>query len=73
MATATSNIKLHPIDLAEPLAELQAAFIGRAGHPLLATGRAPPFAALLAYPIATTPLSDEVARLLVEKVRLSQS
>ncbi|MDD0815464.1 LysR family transcriptional regulator [Curvibacter sp. HBC28] len=48
------------------LAELQAAFIARSGHPLLASAQVQPFAALLAYPLATTPLSDEVARLLVD-------
>jgi DNA-binding transcriptional LysR family regulator len=48
----------------EPLSELRAGFICRAAHPL--AGRAAvPFEALLAYPMASTPLSDEVARLMV--------
>lgn len=51
----------------ERLTDMQAAFIARAGHPLLRDGASPPFAALLHYPIATTPLSDEVARLLVDR------
>ena len=50
----------------EPLTELRAAFISRAGHPL-ATRAAVPFDELLRYPVATTPLSDEVARLLVDR------
>jgi DNA-binding transcriptional LysR family regulator len=49
----------------EALGELRAGFLCRAGHPL--AGAAPvSFEALLAYPIASTPLSDEVARLLVD-------
>ena len=49
----------------EPLGELRAGFICRAGHPL--AGATPvPFEVLLGYPIASTPLSDEVARLLVD-------
>ncbi len=53
------------IDLSiEPVAEMAAGWIARAGHPLLAR-RTVAFSDLLAYPIATTPLSDEVVRLLV--------
>jgi len=49
----------------EALGELRAGFICRAGHPL--AGATPvPFEVLLGYPIASTPLSDEVARLLVD-------
>ena len=47
--------------------EMRAGFVCRQGHPLL--GRYPegaPFDALLAYPIASIPLSQEVARLLVD-------
>lgn len=52
--------------LIEPLGELRAGLICRAGHPL--AGPTPvPFAQLLAYPIASTPLSDEVARILVDR------
>ena len=50
----------------ELLTELSAGFFCRAGHPLAALERVS-FDKLLAYPIATTPLSDEVARLLVQR------
>jgi DNA-binding transcriptional LysR family regulator len=50
----------------EPLGELRAAFIASARHPL-ARRRSIAFEALLDYPIASTPLSDEVARLLVDQ------
>lgn len=54
-------------DLAiRPVADMRAGFICRAGHPL-ARRRQVRFDDLLAYPIASTPLSDEVARLLVER------
>ena len=49
-----------------PLYDMPAGMVCRAGHPLLA--RYPegvPFEALLAYPMASIPLSVEVARLLV--------
>lgn len=47
--------------------EMRGAFLVRRGHPL-ARRRAPlPFEALAPYPIASTPLSDEVARILVER------
>jgi len=62
----------------EVMADLRAGFVCRKGHPLLRGGReamqhsdtaamsqAMPFEALLDYPIASTPLSDEVARMLV--------
>lgn len=54
----------------EIMADLRAGFVCRQGHPLLRGGshgarEAMPFEALLAYPIASTPLSDEVARILV--------
>ncbi len=47
--------------------ELPASFLARPGHPLARAGRAVSFAELTAYPIASTPLSDEVARLLVAR------
>lgn len=50
----------------EPVAEMAAAWIARASHPL-AHQAAVTLANLLNYPIATTPLSDEVVRLLVER------
>lgn len=51
----------------EPLGELRGAFMCRPGHPL--TQRKTPlrFKDLLAYPMASIPLSDEVARVLVER------
>ena len=49
------------------MAELRGAFLCRSDHPL--TRRAAPlrFADVLAYPLASTPLSDEIGRLLVER------
>jgi DNA-binding transcriptional LysR family regulator len=49
----------------EFVAEIQAGFLCRKGHPLAGRRRVP-FTELLAYPMASTPLSDEVARLLVD-------
>ena len=48
----------------EPLTELRGGFVCRAGHPL-AQRAAVTFDELMRYPVATTPLSDEVARILV--------
>ena len=47
--------------------EMQAGFVCRQGHPILKIhpGQVP-FEALLDYPVASTPLSQEVARLLVD-------
>ena len=55
----------------EPLIAMRTGFICRAGHPLLALGGEPasaalPFAALRHYPLASTPLSPEAARILVD-------
>ncbi len=50
----------------EPLGELRAGFIARADH-RLASQRAVSMAQVLAYPLATTPLSAEVARTLLEQ------
>jgi DNA-binding transcriptional LysR family regulator len=47
--------------------EARGAFMCRPGHPLLASGQALSFAQLLQFPVASTPLSDELARLLVER------
>lgn len=50
--------------------EMRGAFMVRKGHPLLrrvAGGRSIGFDALAPYPIASTPLSDEVARIMVER------
>jgi DNA-binding transcriptional LysR family regulator len=52
--------------LIEGLVELRTAFVCRAGHPLAARRRVE-FGALLDYPVASTPLSDEIARLLVAR------
>ncbi|NDY90395.1 LysR family transcriptional regulator [Ideonella livida] len=48
--------------------ELRGAFMVRPGHPLLAAARQGPlpFSALQDYPVASTPLSEEIARMLVE-------
>ena len=50
----------------EPLAEVRAGFIVAARHPL-ARARRIRFEDLLGWPIASSPLSDEVARLLIEQ------
>ncbi len=50
----------------EPVADMTAGWIARVGHPLLAQ-RSVGFADLVAYPLATTPLSEEVGRLLVSQ------
>lgn len=47
--------------------ELQAGFLARPGHPLTQTGRPATLPELMAYPIASTPLSDEVARMLMAR------
>lgn len=48
----------------EPVAEMSGGWMVRAGHPLLAQ-RAVTLADVRRYPVASSPLSDEVARLLV--------
>lgn len=50
--------------LAEPIGELRTCFACRAGHPLARLDTVT-LAQVLHYPVASTPLSDEVARLLV--------
>ena len=50
----------------ETLAEMRGVFMCRKGHPLLRSSGALRFPAVRKFPIASTPLSDEVARLLVE-------
>ena len=49
------------------IVEMRAGFVCRTGHPILSLhpGKVP-FDAVLAYPVASTPLSQEVARILVE-------
>ena len=51
----------------ELLGDMRAGFVCRAGHPLMALPRVS-LSALLDYPIASTPLSDEVGRLMVEQL-----
>ena len=48
----------------EPLTELRGGFVCRAAHPLAQRDDVT-FDKLMRYPVATTPLSDEVARMLV--------
>jgi DNA-binding transcriptional LysR family regulator len=50
----------------EALQEVAGAFMCRPGHPL-AKKNSVPFAMLRRYPIGSTPLSDEVARALMER------
>ena len=49
------------------LHEMRGAFLVRRGHPLTRRRARPSFDDLLPYPLASTPLSDEVARVLVER------
>jgi len=49
------------------LIEMRGAFMCRSGHPLTRWRGALRFDALRQFPIASTPLSDEVARTLVER------
>jgi DNA-binding transcriptional LysR family regulator len=50
----------------ESMGELRAGFVVRKGHPLCSHKNLT-LTALLEYPVASTPLSDEVARLLVDQ------
>ncbi len=50
----------------ESLAELRAGLVVRAGHPLAAQ-KSVTLADVLRYPVASTPLSDEVVRVLVDQ------
>lgn len=49
------------------LCEMRGSFMVRRAHPLARRRRALGFRDLLSFPIASTPLSDEVARVLVER------
>lgn len=49
----------------EHLAELRTGFVCRSGHPLLKSGKPMLFDDILRYPLASTPLSAEVAHILV--------
>ena len=53
----------------ETMAQLRAGFIARAGHPL-AGKKAVTLQDLLRFPVASTPLSQEVARLMVDQYGL---
>lgn len=52
---------------AQFLHEMRGTFMVRRGHPLTRRRGGARFDDLLAYPVASTPLSDEVARVLVER------
>ena len=47
--------------------ELDAGFLVRRDHPLARGGRAVGIAEVMGYPVASTPLSDEVARILIAR------
>jgi DNA-binding transcriptional LysR family regulator len=47
--------------------ELAAGFLVRPDHPLVQLGRPVRIDEVLAYPVASTPLSDEVARLMIDR------
>jgi DNA-binding transcriptional LysR family regulator len=47
--------------------ELEAGFLVRRDHPLVKAGRAVGIAEVMEYPVASTPLSDEAARILIER------
>lgn len=53
--------------VAGPGYEMRGAFLCRRGHPLLRRRKPLSFDQLRAYPIASTPLSDEVARVLIAR------
>ena len=52
---------------AQYLHDMRGCFMVRRGHPLSRRRPGPSFEDLLRYPVASTPLSDEVARVLVER------
>jgi DNA-binding transcriptional LysR family regulator len=51
----------------ESVHEMRGAFLVRRGHPLARTRAGVTFEAIAKYPIASTPLSDEVARVLIQR------
>jgi DNA-binding transcriptional LysR family regulator len=61
------SLKPAPDLRAEFVHEMRGAFMVRRGHPLARRRRALGFDELRDYPLASTPLSDELARLLVER------
>lgn len=52
---------------AQFLHDMRGCFMVRRGHPLLKRRGGPSFDDVLRYPVASTPLSDEVARVLIER------
>lgn len=61
------SIKPSPDIRVEAMAEMRGAFLCRPGHPLTRKRRRLTFQDLQVYPLASTPLSDEIARLLLER------
>ena len=61
------SLKPAPDLRAELLHEMRGAFLVRRGHPLTRLRGGVGFEALSRYPIASTPLSDEVARILIAR------
>jgi DNA-binding transcriptional LysR family regulator len=61
------SLSLAPDLRATETYEMRGVFLCRRGHPLLRRRGGASFDQLRAYPIASTPLSDEVARVLVER------
>ena len=61
--------RISPADdlVIEEVGRMRAGFICRAGHPLHQAGAPVRFAALRRYPLASTPLSTEVARNLIAR------
>lgn len=51
----------------ETLGEMRGAFLCRSDHPLVRRGRPVSFEEVLVHPLASTPLSAEIARILVER------
>lgn len=63
----TRSLRPAPDLNAQLLHEMKGAFMVRPGHPLAGGRAGTGFDDVLRYPIASTPLSDEVARVLVER------
>lgn len=61
------SLKPAPDLRCERVGEMRGAFLCRRGHPLLRLRRPLSFAELQAWPIAATPLSDQVAEVLMER------
>ena len=61
------SLRPAPDLITQLLHEMRGAFMVRQGHPLTKRRGGPGFDELLRYPLASVPLSDEVARVLVER------